>query len=159
MKHNSHRSHFQTKQISVGQRSTTNFGKSTRGNLSPYARFPIVRIPIDMTEFATCVNPERNMHRSSTIYNWNQPKIVLKKHVDGFGVRGQQGMEFFTGNSVIIEYRLCTCILARSDSLKLNVLIMALFLNWTGVLWITCRSLWCFYQLFELQRIHWWAVR
>ncbi len=52
--------------------------------------------------------------------------------------------------------------LARSDGLKLNALMMDLFLTntqtftsqginwWTGVLWITCGLLWCFYQLFGL---------
>ncbi len=35
MKYNSHRSHFQTKQVSGGQRSMTNFGKSEQRNISP----------------------------------------------------------------------------------------------------------------------------
>ncbi len=56
-----------------------------------------------------------------------------------------------------------------------NVLIIGLFLIntqlfasqdinwWTGVVWVACGLLWCFYQLFDsdgthsLQSIHWWA--
>ncbi len=53
-------------------------------------------------------------------------------------------------------------ILAKSDGLNKNVLVMDLFLInaqlsssqdvnwWTGVVWITCGLLWCFYQLFGL---------
>ncbi len=54
--------------------------------------------------------------------------------------------------------------MARSDGL--NTLILDLFLSnnhlfssqdvnwWTGVVWITCGLLWCFYQLFGLS--FWW---
>ncbi len=60
-------------------------------------------------------------------------------------------------------YGLWTHILARSNSLKLKCLLNDEFVYykptafssqdincWTGVVWITCGSLWCFYQLFGL---------
>ncbi len=60
-------------------------------------------------------------------------------------------------------YGLWTRILVRSDGFKLKkVLMMDFFLTntqilasqdvnwWTGVVWITCGLLWCFYQLFGL---------
>ncbi len=56
-------------------------------------------------------------------------------------------------------YGLWSRMLAGSNGLKLkNVLMMDLFqllsspdVNWwTGVVWITCGLLWCFYQLFGL---------
>ncbi len=67
--------------------------------------------------------------------------------------------DFFTGESDIMDRG----ILAGSNSFKKkNVLMMDLFLTntqlfftqdvnrWTGVVWITCGLLWCFYQLFGL---------
>ncbi len=70
-------------------------------------------------------------------------------------------LSWFTGESNITYGGL---ILARSNSLKTvkNVLMVNLFLTnthlftsldvklWTGVVWITCGLLWCFYQLFGL---------
>ncbi len=58
-----------------------------------------------------------------------------------------------------------TCVLAEMDLILTN---MQLFTSqdnlWTGVVWITCRLLWCFYQLFGFSFwrhpftvLHWWA--
>ncbi len=59
-------------------------------------------------------------------------------------------------------YGLWSWILARSKVLKIKVLMMDLFITnmqllasqdvnwWSGVVWITCGLLWCFYQLFGL---------
>ncbi len=46
------------------------------------------------------------MHRSSTVYIRKQSKTVLNKYVD---VRGQQGMDLFTGGSIIMDTLLMDC--------------------------------------------------
>ncbi len=62
-------------------------------------------------------------------------------------------MDLFTGWSIILDYGL---ILARIDSCFLQTRTVAFSLHktqvnrWTGVMWITCGLLWCFYQLFVL---------
>ncbi len=75
-----------------------------------------------------------------------------------FDVRGQEGMDFFSGGSIIMDYRL---ILVASRGLKHGLMFFFFLKNmqilssqdvnwWTGVVWITCGLLWCFYQLFGL---------
>ncbi len=59
-----------------------------------------------------------------------------------------------------LYFRSRTRILSRSSFLKLKNILMNLFTCsfspsrdvhwWTGVVWITCGLLWCFYQLFRL---------
>ena len=71
--------------------------------------------------------------------------------MSGFWCERQQQMHFFTAGSVIMDYGLL-CIWVK------NILMLDVFqllsspdVNWwTGVLWITCGLLWCFYQLFGL---------
>ncbi len=44
------------------------------------------------------------MHRSRTIYKRKLYKRVINKYVGfGFGLRGEQGMDFFTRRSVIVN--------------------------------------------------------
>ncbi len=59
-----------------------------------------------------CLNQERNMNSSSTVYKWKQSKT----NVVYFDVRGQHGMEFCTGGNVIMDG-----ILARSDGSKVKI--------------------------------------
>ncbi len=65
------------------------------------------------------------MHRSSAIHKQKQFKTIRNKYsmsID-FDVRGQQGMDFFTGGSlVMVYYGLWTNILVRSKSLKVKCL-------------------------------------
>ncbi len=104
---------------------------------------------------STGLNQERNLHRSSTVYKPKESKTALNKYVGGFWCKIQlEEMDFFTGGSIIMDY--ITGILVKS------ILIMDLFFTnmqllasqdvnwWTGVVWITCGLLWCFYQLFGL---------
>ncbi len=100
------------------------------------------------------LNQERNMHRSSIVYKWNQSITFLNKYVGGFWCERQQRINIFTGWSIIMDYGQ-----TKQFEVK-NVLIMDLFFTntqpftsqdvswWTGVVWITCGLLWCFYQLF-----------
>ncbi len=84
-----------------------------------------------------------------------------------FDVRGQQGMDFLLDEVLLY-------IMTRRDCLKLKWWICFLqtcsfWLHtqdinwWTGVVWITCGLLWCFFSCLDsdgthsLQRIHWWA--
>ncbi len=114
------------------------------------------------------LNQNRNMHRLSTVYKWKQSKTVLNKNVVDFYVRGQQGLFHWRKCYFKLRY------LARINSLKLkasakmsykHAVFTSQYINgWTGVVWITCGPLWCFYQLFglsdgthSLQRIHRWA--
>ncbi len=64
------------------------------------------------------LNLERNMHIPRAIYKWKQSKTVLNKHVGWFW--GQQGMDFFTGGSIIMDYG--HIFWPWSDSLKLKCL-------------------------------------
>ncbi len=65
-----------------------------------------------------------------------------------------QTRTLYTGGSVIVDYGL---IFQQQFEVK-NTLMMDLFAAfvfsrynwWTGVVWITCGLLWCFYQLFGL---------
>ncbi len=100
------------------------------------------------------------MHRSSTIYKLKQYKTALNKYVGGFWCERTTEDGLFHWRKHY--YRLWMHILAGSEGLKLNTLMMDFFqllsspdVNWwTGVLWITCGLLWCFYQLFGLS--FWW---
>ncbi len=49
------------------------------------------------------LNQERKVPGSRTVYKWKQPNTVLNMSVD-FDVVGKQGMGFFTGGSIIIDY-------------------------------------------------------
>ncbi len=98
------------------------------------------------------LNQEKNLHRPS-IYKPKQSKTALNKYVGGFWCERQQDMDVFTGWSIIIDYGLFW-----PEVLIKNILMMDLFqllssqdVNWwTGMVWITCGLLWCFYQLFGL---------
>ncbi len=48
------------------------------------------------------------------------------------------------------DYPMCwwVCFFIVTDLEKFSI--SSLALQWTGVMWITCRLLWCFYQLFGL---------
>ncbi len=79
---------------------------------------------------------------------------------EDFDVRRQWRIKFFTGRSVIMDIELVFW--QEVWIYRLNNLIMDLSLTntyifssqdinwWTGVMWITCGLLWCFYQPFEL---------
>ncbi len=99
----------------------------------------------------SCLNQERNMHRSSTVYKPKQSKTVPKKTNEKINVRDDRRWTFSQ------EEALLGIILARRGVL------MDLFLTykhkllasqdinwWTGLVWIICGLLWCFYQLFGL---------
>ncbi len=93
-------------------------------------------------------------------------ETVQNSSVSGFRFLGD-GLFHWTMH----DFGLWTRNLPRNDGL--NALMMHLFLTnisqdinwWTGVVWITCGLLWCFYQLFGLlfwrhpftAEIHWWA--
>ncbi len=89
------------------------------------------------------MNCSWKLHISSTVYKSKQSKTALNKYVD-----------FFTeGSNIMNSY------FNQKQWFKVkNVLMMDLFqllsspdVNWwTGVVWITCGLLWCFYQLFGL---------
>ncbi len=99
------------------------------------------------------------MHRLSAVYKPKQSK--KSKYVGGFWCK-------WTTADEVLHWRKCcyglwTHMLARSNGLKLkslnngfvsykkNQLLASLDVNWwTGVMSITCRLLWCFYQLFGL---------
>ncbi len=83
-------------------------------------------------------------------------------------------MDFSTGGSIlwIIDSFCFVLFFVQKQRFEVKDVLMDLFLTnmhlftsqdvnwWTGVVWITCVLLWCFYQLFgthSLQRIHWWA--
>ncbi len=101
---------------------------------------------------------ERNMQRSSWICKQKSCKNVVM--LVYFDVRRQQGMDFFTVGSVIMDYFLDSGVRPEATILSKNTLMMDLIfykhaasqdVNWLSrVLWITCGSLWCFYQLFGL---------
>ncbi len=40
------------------------------------------------------------MHRSNTVYK----RKIIQNYLVDFDVRGQQGMDFFTGGNVIMDY-------------------------------------------------------
>ncbi len=88
--------------------------------------------------------------KSAQIKQRLQAKTALNKYVAGFWCERQQEMRFFTGGSVIMDYGL---IFELKNILMLDLfqLLSSLDVNWwTGVVWITCGLLWCFYQLFGL---------
>ncbi len=68
------------------------------------------------------VNQERNMHRSS---KWKQSKTVLNKYVCGFWCERTT----LDGLFHCRKHYYGLCILARSNGLKLNVVMMDLFLT------------------------------
>ncbi len=67
---------------------------------------------------SSCRNQERNMHRSSTVYKWKQSKTALNEYISGFWSEKTAGDGNFYWRKRY--YGLRTCILARSDSLKLK---------------------------------------
>ncbi len=84
-----------------------------------------------------------------------------------FDVREQQGMDFTGGSVIILVFWVINTL--TTDLFLTN---MQLFSSqdinwWTGVVWITCVLLWCFYHLFGLSfwrhpftagvTIHCWA--
>ncbi len=60
----------------------------------------MARILLSPVKKSPGLNQERNLHRSSTIYKPKQLKIVLNKHVGGFGCDRQQEVD------IIMDYRL-----------------------------------------------------
>ncbi len=92
------------------------------------------------------LNQERNMHRSSTIYKRKQSKHFLNENVGGFWCERATVDGLFNGGSFIKDYgwfwpeaKLNTQLFASKD------------INWrTGVVWVACGLLRCFYQLFGL---------
>ncbi len=101
------------------------------------------------------LNQERNMHRSST--KQKPSKTVLNNMLVNFDVRGQQEMDFFTAEVLL----LCTHILARSN-------IFYFYKTLTDGL-ESCGLLVDYYDVFiscldshsdgthSLQRIYWWS--
>ncbi len=81
------------------------------------------------------------MHRSSFFYKWKQSRKDIRNNVSGFwSVRKHY-------------YGLWTFTLALM--MDLFITNMQIFASqdvnwWTGVVWITCKLLWCFYQLLGL---------
>ncbi len=106
---------------------------------------------LQVTNPSLKLNRERKMHRSSTVYKQKQSKTNMSLVFD---VRGQQGMDFFSGKSLILDYGLIfwSDVMASSS----NILLKDLFLTnsqlftsqdinwWTGVVWISCGLLWFF---------------
>ncbi len=101
----------------------------------------------------------KSVEESAQIKHHLQAKTALNKYVAGFWCERQQEMDFFTGGSVIRDYGY----FSRKQRFEVkNILMIDLFLTniqllssqdvnwWTGVMWITCGLLWCFYQLFGL---------
>ncbi len=119
--------------------------------------------------FLSCLNQERNLHRSSTVYEPKQSKTALNKYVGGFWCERQQMI--FTGGSVIMHYGLIFCLEVRTWNKKnlkwwicfFQTCIFSLLKTLTdGLEW--CGLLWCFYQCLDshsdgthsLLSIHWW---
>ncbi len=106
------------------------------------------------------MNQERNMHRSSTIYKLKQYKTALNKYVGGFWCERTTEDGLFHWRKHY--YRLWMHILARSEGLKLNTLMLDLFqllsspdVNWwTGVLWIIVMFLSSVWTLILTAPIH-----
>ncbi len=69
----------------------------------------------DQIETRSCLNQERNMHRSSTVYKQNPSKTVLNIYVGGFWC------ERTTSNELEeVKLWIMDLYLTRSDSLKLK---------------------------------------
>ncbi len=117
----------------------------------------------DIDEFVSSSDLEKCIikslaHRWILCNGCRQPKTALNKYVGGFWCKRQQGMDFITGGSVIMD----SYFSQKQWFEDKNFLLMDLFLTnkqllasqdvnwWTGVVWITCGLLWCFYQLFGL---------
>ncbi len=115
-------------------------------------------ILLSAVKCSSCVIQERNMHRSSTVY---KQKIVQNssKQICWWILMQEdnKGWTFSLDEVLlwIMEY------FGRKQGLKLKqyndgfLTNMQLFTSqdvnwWTGVVWITCGLLWCFYQLFGL---------
>ncbi len=62
---------------------------------------------IFLSPVKSCLNQERNLHRSSTVYNQNQSKATPNKSVVGFWCKRQQE-HYFTGR-IIMAYWLTFC--------------------------------------------------
>ncbi len=109
---------------------------------------------------------EIDMHRSSTIYKQKLSKTIkinfgfwcgLVDLVD-FDVREQQGFGFSLEEVLwIIHYRLVFWPQDTTKLKRLNLFVTNTHIfasqdvnSWTGVVWINCGLLWCFYQLFGL---------
>ncbi len=97
------------------------------------------------SEKCSDLNQERNLHRSSTVYKPKQlyTNMWLDLHVRDNIIMLLWIMESYFSQKQWFEFK--------------NVLKTDLFqllspdVNWwTGVVWITCGLLWCFYQLFGL---------
>ncbi len=107
---------------------------------------------------SSCVNQERNMHRSSTVYKQKIVQNSSKQICWWILMREDNRGWTFSLEEVllwIMEY------FGQKQGLKLKqyndgfLTNMQLFTSqdvnwWTGVVWITCGLLWCFYQLFGL---------
>ncbi len=137
---------------------------------------PLSIILLSPEKRCCCLNQERYMHRSSIAYKWKseQSETVLNKYFGWFDVNGQQGMDFFNGGSIIMDYGLTFGLwhldygnLARNNGLKLKhlndkmhsvllhkVLIDGLELCWLFVdfcdVFIRCLNFWCLKLLSEI---------
>ncbi len=101
---------------------------------------------------SSCLNQERNMHRSSTVFKQKESRTVLDKLVD-FDVRGQQEMDFVTRRNVIIDYGLWyfwPVATAKMCCFLLHKMLM----DWSHVDYFWIMFYYCFYQLFGLS--FWW---
>ncbi len=113
------------------------------------------------------LNQERNMHTLSTVYKPEQSKTNLNKlWVDFLACKRCLICAYFSPDSDHTTFSMEKALLLIKDSYfsqkqqfeVKNVLMLDLFqllsspdVNWwTGVVWITCVLLWCFYQLFGL---------
>ncbi len=109
---------------------------------------------------SSCLNQERNMYRSRTIYKQNQSKIFLNKYFGGFQCASITVDGLLDRRKCYYRSWTCICIYIYVDSLKFKML---QDINWwTGVVWITCDVLISCLDshsdgTHSLQRIHCWA--
>ncbi len=102
----------------------------------------------------SCLNQERNMHRSSIVYKWKLSKTILNKYVGGFWCG--KATDFITGGRIIIDYGL----VFWPEAMVWNGAMMDLFLTnmqllfhkmlIDGLEWCGLVVDYCDYQLFGL---------
>lgn len=63
---------------------------------------PLSIILLSPVKKSSPLNQERNMHRWSTVYQWNWSKADLNRYVGGFWSEDNKRWTFSTGGSVII---------------------------------------------------------
>ncbi len=103
------------------------------------------------------LNQELNLHRSSTVYKSNS--LNSFKQICGWILMWEENRRLIFFHCMKHYYGLWTPYFSQKQCIDL---IMDLFLTntqlftsqdvnwWTGVVWITCGLLWCFYQLVGL---------